>query len=227
MNAAADADPQTLRISIDAKATVKVGPFARGGKSRVPTAGADHDFDPVASVTPLGILVPQTGAVFLYLAQGPVTADCLVDMVAAWWTAVRSDWPGLQRLVINLDNGPENHSGRTQFMHRLVEWAGESGLEVELAYYPPYHSKYNPVERCWGVLEHHWNGSILDTVEAVLGFMASMWWQGQHPVVEQITTRYERGVRLTREAMQAVEAALQRKAGLEKWSVVITPPAAR
>ena len=36
INEEADADEQTLRISIDAKAPVKIGPFARGGKSGSP-----------------------------------------------------------------------------------------------------------------------------------------------------------------------------------------------
>jgi hypothetical protein len=43
---------------MDAKATVKVGPFARGGKSRVPTVAADHDFHPEATVTLVGIFLP-------------------------------------------------------------------------------------------------------------------------------------------------------------------------
>jgi hypothetical protein len=42
VNQAADASETVLRISLDAKATVKVGPFARGGKSRIPTAAADR-----------------------------------------------------------------------------------------------------------------------------------------------------------------------------------------
>ncbi|NRB09761.1 MAG: hypothetical protein HRU34_23665, partial [Richelia sp.] len=25
-------------------------------------------------------------------------------------------------------------------------------------YYAPYHSKYNPIEGCWGILDQHWNG---------------------------------------------------------------------
>jgi hypothetical protein len=61
INEEADADEQILRISIDAKATVKVGPFARGGKSRVPTKAADHDFQPEAMVTPVGIILPCPG----------------------------------------------------------------------------------------------------------------------------------------------------------------------
>jgi len=50
----------TLRLSMDAKATVKVGPFARGGKSRVHTRAADHDFKPKAKVMPVGIFLPAS-----------------------------------------------------------------------------------------------------------------------------------------------------------------------
>lgn len=210
---------------MDAKATVKVGPFSRGGTNRVATTAADHDFDPVTAVTPVGLLVPQTRELFLYLVTGPVTSDCLVDVVAAWWAAARSSWPQVTRLVLNLDNGPENHSGRTQFMKRLVEFVRGTGVTVELAYYPPYHSKYNAVERCWAALEQHWNGSVLDTVAAVLGFMRSMTWHGRQPVVQQVRQQYARGVRLTKAAMQAVERCLTRKVGLKKWSVEIAAPA--
>ena len=64
INEQADADEHVLRISMDAKATVKVGPFARGGKSRVPTKAADHDFGPVATVTPVGIFLPASVSSF-------------------------------------------------------------------------------------------------------------------------------------------------------------------
>ena len=39
------------------------------------------------------------------------------------------------------------------------------GVCVQLAYYPPYHSKYNPIERVFGVLENYWNGDPLRTIE--------------------------------------------------------------
>ena len=47
-------------------------------------------------------------------------------------------------------------------MQRLTELTDTYHLTVQLVYYPPYHSKYNPIERVWGVLEQHWNGSLLD-----------------------------------------------------------------
>ncbi len=214
-----------MRIALDAKATVKVGPFSRRGKRRAAVAAADHDFRPDATITPVGLLLPATAELFLYGVTSAVTSDCLVDCLTRWWEGVRERYAHVTTLVIDLDHGPENHSRRTQFMHRLVEFARQTGLRVRLAYYPPYHSKYNPVERCWGILEQHWNGSLLDAVDAVLRFAATMTWQGQRPVVEPVTTVYHRGVTLTKAAMAAVEAQVARLPGLEKWFVDIDGPA--
>ncbi len=221
INEAADADEAVLRISMDAKATVKIGPFARGGKSRVPTKAADHDFQPTATVTPVGIFLPTTDEVFFYGVTSKVTSDCLVDRLIDWWERARERFSQITTLVINLDNGPENHSRRTQFMQRLLEFVQHYHINIRLAYYPPYHSKYNPVERCWGILEQHWNGSLLDSIDAVIQYARTMTWKGVHPVVELVTTTYQTGVKLTKEAMNAVENQLQRLPALEKWFVDI------
>src|SRR3982751_1974689 len=219
MNAAADAAPDMLRISIDAKATVKVGPFARGGKSRTITKACDHDFKPAATLTPVGILLPATDEVFIYHLTSKVTSDCLVDRLIQWWEAVRGRFAHITTLVINLDNGPENHSRRTQFMQRMVAFAHQYGLRVRLVYYPPYHSKYNPIERCWGILENHWNGSLLDSVETVIEFAKTMTWKGKSPSVHLVTTVYETGVKLSKEAMERLETQVHRLAPLPKWFV--------
>jgi hypothetical protein len=137
-------------VSLDAKATVKVGPFSRRGQSRVAVKAADHDFQPVATVTPVGVLLPEYHDLYLYAVTSKVTADCLVDRVDQWWGTVKARFAHITTLVLNVDNGPENHSHRTQFMARLVAFAQHTGLTIRLAYYPPYHSKDNPIERCWG-----------------------------------------------------------------------------
>lgn len=118
---------------MDAKATVKVGPFARGGKSRVPTKAADHDFQPMATVTPVGIVLPATDELFFYGVTSKVTSDRLID----WWETVRESFSQITTLVFNVDNGPENHSRRTQFMQRLLEFGEQYQITVRLAYYPP------------------------------------------------------------------------------------------
>lgn len=209
---------------MDAKATVKVGRFSRGGKSRVPTYAADHDFQPKATVTPVGIFLPASDELFVYGVTSKVTSDCLADRLVQWWEQVRPRFPQVTTLVINLDNGPENHSRRTQFLYRMVQFAQTYDVSVRLAYYPPYHSKYNPIERCWGILEQHWNGALLDTVDAVMQFAASMTWKGLHPMVDLVTTTYHTGVKLTKEAMVTLEGQVVRLPQLEKWFVDIVPP---
>jgi hypothetical protein len=149
-NEEADADEKMVRISMDAKATVKVGPFARGGKSRVLTKAADHDFHAQARVTPVGIFLPGSDDLFLYAVTSKVTSDCLVDRLVDWWETVKERFSHIKTLLINLDNGPPNQSRRTQFMQRLVEFGQHYHITIRLAYYPPYHSKYNPVERGTG-----------------------------------------------------------------------------
>jgi Rhodopirellula transposase DDE domain len=220
---AADAAHDVLRISMDAKAIVKVGPFARGGKSRTLVAAVDHDFQPAATRTPVGIFLPAFDELCVYGVTSKVPSDCLVDRLAQWWEAVRARFPHVTMLVLNGDNGPEHQSRRTPCMQRMVEGVQQYQVTVRLAYSPPYHSKYNPIERCWGILENHWNGALLDSIDAVLQCAATMTWKGTPPIVALGTTTYQTGVALTKEAMEAVEAKIKRLPHLRKWFVDIVP----
>jgi Rhodopirellula transposase DDE domain len=74
------------------------------------------------------------------------------------------------------------------------------------------------------MLETHSPGGLLDTIDAVIQFAATMSWKGQSPVLELVTTTYQTGVKLTKEAMQMLETQLQRLAGLGKWFVDIVAP---
>lgn len=223
INQEADQAVDSLRISMDSKTTVKIGPFARGGKNRVRIKAADHDFKPDAALTPFGIFLPRYDDLYLYFTASTVTSDFIVDVLEQWWHEAHDRFPKVKTLVINQDNGPENQSRRTQFLKRMVEFVHQQHIMVRLAYYPPYHSKYNPMERCWGVLENHWNGDLLDTVETLLNFAQTMTWNGKHPVVKRITQPYKTGVKLTHKEMKQLETHIERLSGLEKWFVDISP----
>ena len=223
LNPTADADETVLRLSIDAKATIPLGLFSRDGYSRLTVKALDHDFRPDQRLTPVGIFLPQYNQLYLYLTTGPVTADLLVDCLHDTWLMIEQNFPKVRTLLLNLDNGPENHSRRTQFMHRLTQLADTSGLTLELAYYPPYHSKYNPIERVWGVLEQHWNGSLLNSIQTVFNFAQTMTYNGVGPVVNMVETLYHTGVKLTKQAMAILEHRLERFSGLEKYFVRISP----
>ena len=188
VNQAADAAPGVPRVSLDAKATVKVGPFSRKEQNRGPTAAADHDFHPAATVTPVGLFLPALDALFLDGVTSRVTSDCLVDCLTVWWEGVRERWAHSTTRVLNLDNGPECQRHRTQLMARLVPFAQHYQLTVRLASYPPDHRQDHPVARCWGLREQHWHGARLDALDAVLGVAATLTGQGRHPVVTRVTT---------------------------------------
>jgi hypothetical protein len=221
----AAASEDRLRISIDTKAKVQVGEFSRHGEARGagPVQALDHDVKPVATMIPFGILEVLSGALTILFGTSRLTSDFVVDCLELWWQQRRQSLPGVKGLMIDLDNGPETSSRRTQFLKRMVAFADKFGLEIELVYYPPYHSKYNPIERCWGILEQHWNGTLLGSVETVLGWARTMTWKGQSPAVDLVAGEYERGTRVEPKEMKQYEARLQRSETLPKWSVIITP----
>jgi hypothetical protein len=222
VNQAADQAAGVLRISLDTKATVKVGPFSRGGYNRRKQSACDHDFQPAATLTPFGILLPESGENHLWFTEGKVTADFMADRIAEMiprWTKCFD----LHTLVINADNGPESNGHRTQWLKRLVELSDAHQLTIQLAYYPPYHSKYNPVERLWGVLENHWRGEIIDTTHKGLGLARSMTYKGIKPTVRKVTRVYRAGISVAKKAMREIERRLERKPGLESWFIKITP----
>jgi transposase len=167
-------DKSVLRLSLDAKARVNIGPFDRGGRNRALTETEDHDYNPKTVVTPYGIFLPELDELFLYFTSSKVTSDFIVDVLSDFWKSESWRFPEIKTLILNQDNGGENNSRRTQFMKRIVEFAHQYRLNIRLAYYPPYHSKYNPIERTWGILEKYWNGSILDEVETALKFAQNM-----------------------------------------------------
>jgi transposase len=219
-NRLADESDGIVRISMDTKASVNIGPFSRGGYSRQSVNACDHDFEPETVLKPFGIFLPAFDETYLYFTQSNVTADFMVDALEDLWPIIKDRF-NPHTIAINMDNGPENHSRRTQFMKRLVDFAIGNEVSLSLVYYPPYHSKYNPVERVWGVLENHWNGQILDSVEKTLGLARTMTYNGRNPIVKIVTGAYEKGIKLTKKARQHIENMIERLPGIEKWAVEI------
>jgi hypothetical protein len=198
-----------------------------GGKTRTDAAGKvtqgwDHDPPAKHKLSPLGILVLATGALSLIFGTHE-TSDFWGDGLTIWWQSTRGQYARVRRLVIYLDNGPNNSGTRTQFLKRLVDFADWSGLTLRLIYYPPYHSKYNPIERCWSALERKWNGVLLNCWQVVLECALRMTWKGNHPSVQRLEGDYRDGVRVLGRAKKDLESRLIRSSTLRKYDVTITP----
>jgi transposase len=213
-----------LRLSMDCKATVKIGDYSRGGQTRGNTPAADHDMGCQEKYVPLGILEEDRGQLHLTFGHSFKTSDFIVDSLQDWWQALPAEQQAeISHLQLKVDNGPESSGVRTQFLKRMVAFADDTGKTIQLLYYPPYHSKYNPIERCWGILEQHWNGTLLVDTETMLEWAKSMTWKGIRPIVKLSRKVYEKGISLSKKAMQEIETRLERNPLLPKWDILIRP----
>ncbi len=224
-NQVADTTAHLLRLSIDSKAKVKIGNLSRGGKDRRGEAKSanDHDHSWDAVLVPFGILNLLTDQLSIYFGQSAETSDFIVDCLEQWWDEHRDDYPEISGLAINLDGGMAVRSNRTQFIKRMVQFAQRTGLSMHLIYYPPYHSKYNPIERCWASLENYWNGAILQSVEDVLRWASNMTWKGIKPLIHLVEGTYEKNISVPDDELADYKQHWHCSDALPKWDINIIP----
>lgn len=204
------------------RGTTRGGEKCRTDSEGQTEKGLDHDPPPKRKWTPLGILVLASGGLTMIFCQRE-TSDSWADGLKVWWRSVKGGMKRVKRLVIYLDNGPSNAGKRTQWLVRMIAFADWSGLEVRLVYYPAYHSKYNPIEHCWGVLEQKWGGTLLSSLKVILQEALRMVWCGKRPTVKRLHGDYPDGVRLSRSQMKPYEKRLQRSKSLPKYDIIIKP----
>ena len=222
INEEADNNSKEIRISLDAKARMNIGNFSRGGRNRVLTKAEDHDLGVKEKLTPFGFFLPEHGDFLLFFTKGYASSNFIVDRLEEIWPKIKRRY-NVDILTINADNGIENSSVRTQFIKRLVEFADRSNITIKLAYYPPYHSKYNPIERVWGVYENHICGDVMDTVETTIKFAESMTYNAKAPFVKLTGKLYETGVTVCKESMNKYNEFVEHMPSLEKWFLTISP----
>jgi hypothetical protein len=118
-----------MRLSMDCKATVKIGEYSRGGKTRGDNQALDHDMGCQETYTPFGVVNEDSGHLHLSFGSSAKTSDFIVDSLYAWW-AHRSpeERSACSLLQIKVDNGPESNGQRTQFLGSSGQFVGRPGL---------------------------------------------------------------------------------------------------
>lgn len=173
-------------------------------------------------MVPFGVLEVTTRLLSLVFGFRECS-DFWGDALKMWWESIRAQRKGIRRLVIYLDNGPNNSVVTRKFPRRMFQFADWSGLEIRLIYYPPYHSKYNPIERCWSSLQRKWNGVLLTSAQIVFSCACRMNWRGKHPRVHSIVDCYDDIEAVSNIEMKAINVRLQRSKILQKYDITIKP----
>jgi hypothetical protein len=218
-------DEGCVLISIDTKDRVAVGNYSRKGYNYNEIEAFDHDFKD-EYITQFGILGIKTGQPHFYSVHSKVTAECMVENIGGFLKEnYTAQGKTVRKLGILSDNGPENKSSRTYYIYMLIMLAVSLNIEIELIYYPPYHSKYNPVERIWARLENIWNGYLLSNSGIILNFMKNLTWKGSRATAKEITKEYQTGLKISAKQMKKLKAAhiSYTNKDLAKWSLIIHP----
>jgi len=210
------------RLRVDCKATVRIGDVSRGGLTRGDAHAGGHALGWTEQDMPCGIVDEGSGQWHIPFGSSYKTRDFIVDALEAWWAALDETAQGaMTQLQITRDHGPASRGRRTPFVQRIVAFGDAIGQPMQLLSDPPYHSTYHPIERCWGILALHWNGTKLMNVETMVEWAKSMTWKRMHPLVALNRKIYQKGVTLSKKAMRAVEARLERHPELPQWDILI------
>ena len=147
-------------MRMECPATVHIGECSRGGLTRGAHKAGDHARGCKEHYIPCGLVDEASGQLRLRFGSAYNTSDCMVDALAAWWhTLDAQEHKDTKSIQITMDNGPESSGRRPPFLHRMVQCVEAIGKPVQRLYSPPSPSKDNPIERCWGIVERHWNGT--------------------------------------------------------------------
>lgn len=154
-------------VSIDTKKKELLGTFYRDGRVYTrngPLLAYDHDFPSHAAgvVIPYGIYDLKRNSGYLSVGTSKDTSEFACDSVRWWWTEHgRELYPGARSICLLCDGGGSNSAQKYLFKEDLQKLSDLLGVEIRVAHYPPYCSKYNPIERrlfchvsraCQGVL---------------------------------------------------------------------------
>jgi hypothetical protein len=138
-------------VSVDTKHKEFLGLLFRIGRLYTQQAkkALDHDFPSSALgvIFPHGMYDVKRNLGHLNLGINHDTSRFACDSMAYWWeTHGRLAYPHARRMLLLCDGGGSNAASRYVFKYHLERLADHLGLELRVAHYPPYCSKYNPIE---------------------------------------------------------------------------------
>lgn len=193
-------------LSIDCKKKERLGNLYRGGKCFCTKAVKvfDHDYEYLSQgkVVPHGIYDMQANKGYISIGGSSETADFILDNLFWWWWGYGiHQYPGAENILLLCDAGGANSYRHLIFKHRLMEFARQTGLSVIVCHYPPYCSKWNPIEhRLFCHVHKAMEGVVFtdyETVKNVIGQTSTK--TGLTVIVRLNLKGYPKGIKIDKE----------------------------
>lgn len=218
---------------MDLKSRERLGDFFRSGTlwTRQTIRVFDHDFAEFAqgAVLPHGLYDLKLNRGYIHLGTSHDTSEFACDCLKDWWERFgRAAYPEARSIVLLCDgsgsNPADNDNGQAHLFQADVQRLVDAlGIGIRLAHYPPYASKYNPIEhRLFPHLSRVCRGVILQSVDLVAELMRKAGTRtGLSVQVDILDKVYRLGRKVSQAAKQAVN--LVRDAVLPRWNYRILP----
>ena len=215
-------------LSIDTKKKELLGNFYRDGKllTKKAVGTFDHDFPSFADgvVIPHGLYDLKLNRGYLHLGTSHDTSEFACDALEDWWWRFGRDlYPEATSLLLLCDGGGSNSSRTYLFKAYLQALVNRIGLPVRVAHYPPYTSKFNPIEhRLFPHVTRACQGVIFRSVDLVKQLREKTRTRTGLSVMVDILDRvYETGKKVAKEVKQTLN--ILRDTILPLWNYLIHP----
>jgi rRNA-processing protein FCF1 len=219
-------------ISIDTKKKEFIGNYYRPGHlyTRQEIHTYDHDFNNFADgvVIPHGIYDIKENKGYINIGISKDTSEFVCDSLRNWWyNEGRYNYPNATSILALCDGGGSNSSRHYVFKESLAKLVKEIGIEIRIAHYPPYNSKYNPIEHLlFPHVTRACQGVIFKSVELVKELMEkTKTSKGLMVTVNVITKLYQTGRKASSEFKENIKENMSIKFDqfLPKWNYTIVP----
>jgi Rhodopirellula transposase DDE domain len=215
-------------LSIDTKKKELLGNFYRDGKlfTKKMLGTFDHDFPSFADgvVIPHGLYDLKLNRGYLHLGTSRDTSEFACAALEDWWLRFgRSQYPQATSLLLLGDGGGSNSSRSHLFKADLQALVNRIELPIRVAHYPPYTSKFNPIEhRLFPHVTRACQGVIFKTVDLVKQLMEKTSTRTGLSVVVDILDRvYATGRKVAKDANKTWN--ILRDATLPLWNYQMLP----
>lgn len=221
-------DAENPVFSIDTKAKEHLGQLFREGRvwTQQPFRAFDHDFPSWATgvIVPHGIydLARNRGHINIGLSHDTSRFAC--DSFRWYWNRIgRQCYPRATSILWLCDGGGSNSATQYLFKRDLQKLVDDLGVEIRVAHYPSYCSKYNPIERrLFPHVTRACQGVLFDTLETVVDLMRkALTRTGLRTTVNVIRRIYETGLKVAADFKETMTILFDDK--IPKWNYRAVP----
>jgi len=210
-------------LSIDTKKKELIGRFFRGGRAfcRKAFRALDHDFKSFAKgiAVPHGIYDLVKNICYLSIGTNKDTVEFVKDNIMYHWNnSIKKDYPKAKKMLILCDGGGSNSSSYYVVKEMFKELAEKLQVQIVVAHYPPYCSKWNPVEhRAFSFISKKWEGEVFENHEKIKEIAEQTTTKTGFSVKAYINTKvYQTGIKASDEFMEKMPVIFNRF--LPKWN---------